>query len=261
MARSSPVVHQPTLKIGGFLGFYIWYLTIECRYGGSNPFCAREDGGLSGLQGEGDLKRSAWWKVLRAIYYLVTRCVAAISILDNYWEEAGYIGRVVPWLFYCNSGELCHQLVVARYRASSVTTGMAVEGPLMARTESRDQYESARSKGGSASPNSTISSISCSSVSSCGSTGSPTSSRPPDPRFSAGSSTRSTYRDVSAHTEEARQRAVVPASNLRMEGDFHRSVSSRDHFRNAGLYSRYPSTVIQHTLTIRQHPVIKHKSK
>ena len=29
----------------------------------------------------------------------------------------------------------------------------------MARTESRDQYESARSKGGSASPNSTISSI------------------------------------------------------------------------------------------------------
>ena len=40
-----------------------------------------------------------------------------------------------------------------------MTTGMAVEGPLMARTESRDQYESARSKGGSASPNSTISSI------------------------------------------------------------------------------------------------------
>ena len=34
-----------------------------------------------------------------------------------------------------------------------------LEGPLMARTESRDQYESARSKGGSASPNSTISSI------------------------------------------------------------------------------------------------------
>ena len=108
----------------------------------------------------------------------------------------------------------------------------------MARTESRDQYESARSKGGSASPNSTISSISCSS-SSCGSTGSPTSSRAPDPRFSAGSTTRSTYRDVSAHTDEARQRPVVPASNLRMEGDFHRSVSSREHFRNAGLYSRY----------------------
>ena len=65
---------------------------IESRYGGSNPLCAREDGGLPGVQGEGDLKRPARWEVRLAIDTILKlanqgRSVGgnkAISISDNY---------------------------------------------------------------------------------------------------------------------------------------------------------------------------------
>ena len=64
---------------------------IESRYGGSNPLCAREDGGLPGVQGEGDLKRPARWEVVLAIDTIYPanqgRSVGgnkAISISDNY---------------------------------------------------------------------------------------------------------------------------------------------------------------------------------
>ena len=63
-----------------------------------------------------------------------------------------------------------------------------------------------------------------------------------DPRFSAGSTTRSTFRDVSAYNDEARPRSVKPVVSLKMEGDFSRSVSSKEHFKPLP-YSRTPATV------------------
>ena len=67
-------------------------------------------------------------------------------------------------------------------------------------------------------------------------------SRRPDPRFAGGSTTRATFRDVSGYTSEARQRAVVPEASLKMEGDFSRDVSSKEHFKPQP-YSRRPASV------------------
>ena len=64
----------------------------------------------------------------------------------------------------------------------------------------------------------------------------------PDPRFAAGSTTRSTFRDVSAYTEEVRPRSVKPVVSLKMEGDFSRSVSSKEHFQPLP-YSRTPAMI------------------
>ena len=66
--------------------------------------------------------------------------------------------------------------------------------------------------------------------------------RPADPRFAAGSTTRSSFRDLSAYNEEARPQSVKPISSLRMEGEFSRSVSSKEHFQPPA-YSRTPATI------------------
>ena len=61
-------------------------------------------------------------------------------------------------------------------------------------------------------------------------------------RFLAGSTSRAAYRDVSGWGEEARQRAVAPQLNLRMEGEFQRGVSSREHYREH-RQARTPATI------------------
>ena len=66
--------------------------------------------------------------------------------------------------------------------------------------------------------------------------------RPVDPRFAAGSTTRSAFRDLSAYNEEARPQSVKPLVSLRMEGDFSRSVSSREHYQPPP-YTRTPATI------------------
>ena len=66
--------------------------------------------------------------------------------------------------------------------------------------------------------------------------------RPADPRFAAGSTTRSSFRDLSAYNEEARPHSVKPLVSLRMEGDFSRSVSSKEHYQPLP-YSRTPATI------------------
>ena len=135
-----------------------------------------------------------------------------------------------------------------RYRPSSVTTGRAVEGPLLSRTENRDHFSEANYSKGSASPSSTTSTLSDVSMTSGGSGGGraspsrPPSTRLPDPRFSAGSTTRATYRNVSAYGEEARQKPVVHQVNLKMEGDFQRTVSSKEHYKEQP-YSRTPACI------------------
>ena len=136
-----------------------------------------------------------------------------------------------------------------RYRPSSVTTGRAVEGPLISRTENRDHFSEGNYSKGSASPSSTTSTLSDVSMTSGGSGGGgrtspsrPPSTRIPDARFSAGSTTRATYRNVSAYGEEARQKPVVHQVNLKMEGDFQRTVSSKEHYKEQP-YSRTPACI------------------
>ena len=122
-----------------------------------------------------------------------------------------------------------------------------MEGPLLSRTENRDHFTETNYSKGPLSPNSTSSILSDGSVAS-GSGGRTSPSRPstttrmPDARFASGSTTRATYRDVSAYGNEARQKPVVHEGNLKMEGDFHRSVSSREHFKEQP-YSRTPACI------------------
>ncbi|XP_023338849.1 uncharacterized protein LOC111709419 [Eurytemora carolleeae] len=139
--------------------------------------------------------------------------------------------------------DICSARPGGRFRSASLTTGRAVEGPLVSRTEFKDQFNSF-GKHGSLSPNSTVSSMSDRSIPSSGSGSSPTHpytrSRPIDSRFSAGSTTRSTYRDFSGSRAEARPKPVLPSGNLRMEGDFSREVSSKEHYPELP-YSRTPA--------------------
>ena len=104
-----------------------------------------------------------------------------------------------------------------------------MEGPLLARTESRENFTE-RSR--SSSQASTVPSV----------PQGPAWSRRQDPRFAGGSTTRATYRDVSGYTEEARQRPIVPQPNLKMEGEFSRELSSKEHFKPLP-YSRRPASV------------------
>jgi len=168
-----------------------------------------------------------------------------------------------------------------------VTTGRAVEGPLISRTENREHFSRRTEAGdtkikatGTLSPASTVSDVSLPSQAS--STRSGRSSRmssvlttsdkggqhrPADPRFAAGSTTRSSFRDLSAYNEEARPQSVKPIVSLRMEGDFSRSVSSKEHYQPLP-YSRTPATIrksmmevpkgtIESTTTYRQNTTDK----
>ena len=47
---------------------------------------------------------------------------------------------------------------------------------------------------------------------------------------------------MSLYTEGARQRPVMPEPSLKMEGDFSRDVSSKEHFKPLP-YSRRPASV------------------
>ena len=129
--------------------------------------------------------------------------------------------------------KVCREISSARpggrYRPSSVTTGRAVEGPLVSRSETRENFSGSSRTSSQAS---TVTAVA----------EGPRWSRRPDPRFAGGSTTRATYRDVSGLTHEARQRPVVPEPCLKMEGDFSRDVSSKEHFKPLP-YSRRPASV------------------
>ena len=146
--------------------------------------------------------------------------------------------------------KVCREISSARpggrYRPSSVTTGRAVEGPLVSRSETRENFSgstrtsSQRSETRENLSGSTRTSSQTSTVTAVAE--GPRWSRRPDPRFAGGSTTRATYRDVSGLTHEARQRPVVPEPCLKMEGDFSRDVSSKEHFKPLP-YSRRPASV------------------
>jgi len=143
-----------------------------------------------------------------------------------------------------------------RYRPSSVTTGRAIEGPLMARTELRSSSNIMQDLQNCENEKrfSSLSSRDEKDISPKQASSSRTfpqnknnsslyiQRQKPDLRFAAGSTTRSAYRDVSAYNEEARPKSVKPLVSLKMEGDFSRSVSSKEHFKPLP-YSRTPVTI------------------